>query len=328
MINHVRYFLKSALIGIAFMTLSGLAQADYPNKPITLVSPYGPGGLADLAARSLASNVTSFIDKPVVVVNRAGAAGVTGSTFVAKSSPDGYTLLLARVGSQAAVPAINKRTPYKWDEFTFLGLLELNNFALVVNEKSKYKTFQELVSAIKSGEKLSYASTGVGTLLHFGMLMMLNEIGVSADSLKHIPYKGGGNAMAAVSGGHVDMMFQGLSGVMGGIESGQLRALAVTSPKRDPIVKSVPTVAELGYPGLEAVVGWSALYGPPNLPKPVVDKWVAVLEKLKTDPSWIEATKKLGSIPDIKSPANTKVFVGKQYEEFKKLVDKLNLAIN
>jgi len=328
MTNHLRLLLKSTILGVAIMAISGLAQAQYPNKPITLAVPYGPGGSADLSARTLASNVTSFINKPLVVVNRAGAAGVTGSTFVAKSPADGYTLLLARVGSQAAVPAINKRIPYKWDEFTFLGLLELNNFALVVKGDSKFKAFDELVSAIKSGQKLSYASTGVGTLLHLGMLMLLDEIGMPSESLTHIPYKGGGKAMAAVSGGHVDIMFQSLSGVMGGIESGQLRALAVTSPKRDPNVKSVPTVAELGYPGLETVIGWSALYGPPNLPEPVVKKWVDVLAKVKTDSSWIEATKKLGSIPDIQSPANTKAFVSKQYEKFKSLVDRLNLAIN
>nr|WP_315980346.1 tripartite tricarboxylate transporter substrate-binding protein [Aliamphritea spongicola] len=106
------------------MTCATLAQAEYPSKPVTLISPYGPGGAADLAARNLAAVVPDYLGADVIVTNRTGAAGVTGSAYVSKSRPDGHTLLLARVGSQAAVPAINRRIPYKWDDFTFLGLLE------------------------------------------------------------------------------------------------------------------------------------------------------------------------------------------------------------
>ena len=322
--------IKRPVVFLAATTLlmvTGVAQAAYPAKPVTLVSPYGPGGAADLAARTLASSAPAYLGNGVIVTNRTGAAGVTGSTFVSKGRADGYTLLLARVGSQAAVPAINRRIPYKWDEFTFLGLLEKNPFALVINANSKYQSFDELKAAIAAGEKLSYASAGVGTLLHIAVVMMMDELGADSDALRHIPFKGGGKAVAAVVGGHVDMMFQNLSGVIGGIQSGQLRALAVTSAERFPAVADVPTVAELGYPGLEAVVGWSALYGPPDLPEPVVAKWVSTLDSLKADKSWVGMTRKLSSIPDIQSPADTKVFVQGQYEKFKDVVDRLGLAI-
>lgn len=319
--------LTLTLAAIAMLIVNGIAQAGYPTKPVTLVSPYGPGGAADLAARTLASSAPAYLGNGVIVTNRTGAAGVTGSTFVSKNRPDGYTLLLARVGSQAAVPAINRRIPYKWDEFTFLGLLEKNPFALVVNAKSPYQTFDELKAAIKGGEKLSYASAGVGTLLHIAVVMMLDEIGSDADALRHIPFKGGGKAAAAVVGGHVDMMFQNLSGVIGAIQSGQLRALVVTSKERFPAVADVPTVGEVGHPGLETVVGWSALYGPPKLPEDVVTKWVSTLGSLKADKSWNSMTKKLSSIPDIQSPEDTKTFVQGQYEKFKDVVDRLGLAI-
>ncbi len=320
-------FLKRLLAAAAFVCVAAAAQADYPTKPVTLVSPYGPGGAADLAARTLAASAPGYLGNGLVVTNRTGAAGVTGSTFVSKSKPDGYTLLLARVGCQAAVPAINPNIPYKWDEFTFLGLLEINPFALVVNGKSPYKTFDDLKVAIKGGKKLSYSSAGVGTLLHIAVILMLDDLGVDAKALKHIPYKGGGKAAAAVIGGHVDMMFQNLSGVIGGIQSGQMRALMVTSKKRFPAVPDVSTVSELGHPNLETVIGWSGVYGPPGLPEPVVGTWVDVLGKIKADKSWNKMTAKLGSVPMVLPPAETKAFVKNQYEKFRDVVERLGLTI-
>ncbi|MEH6627724.1 MAG: tripartite tricarboxylate transporter substrate binding protein [Motiliproteus sp.] len=319
--------LKLYAASLSLLVCAGMAHAGYPEKSITLVSPYGPGGAADLAARNLAATAPGFLGTEVIVTNRTGAAGVTGSTYVSKSRPNGYTLLLARVGSQAAVPAINHRIPYKWDDFTFLGLLEKNPFALVVNAKSKYQDFPSLVAAIKAGEKLSYASAGVGSLLHIAVVMMLDELGQPADAMRHIPFKGGGKAAASLTGGHVDLMFQNLSGVIGGIKSGQLRAIAVTSEQRFKDIPDVPTVAELGLPDLESVVGWSALYGPKDLPEPVVAKWTKVLGQLKNDSTWNAQTEKLNSIPDIRSAKDTKQFVERQYTDFKDVVDRLGLAI-
>jgi tripartite-type tricarboxylate transporter receptor subunit TctC len=262
-----------------------------------------------------------------LVVNRTGAAGVIGSTFVAKSKPDGYALLLARVGSQAAVPAINRKIPYKWDDFTFLGLLEQNPFALTVSAKSPYKTFKDLEKAAKSGKKLSYSSAGVGALQHLGMVILLDELGLNQDSMKHIPFKGGGKAGAAVIGGHVDIFFQNLSGVIGNIQGGQMRALAVTTAKRAPSISSVPTFRELGYPKMEVVMGWSGLWGPKNLPADVVGKWTGLLQKLKTDKAWNKMTKGLGSLPMIMNPVDTKAFVKIQYETFKEVTERLGLTI-
>lgn len=315
----------------AFALSAGLAAApaaaDYPTKPVTLVSPYGPGGAADLAARTLSATAPGYLGNGVLVVNRTGAAGVTGSTSVVKGKKDGYTLLLARVGSQAAVPAINRKIPYRWDEYTFLGLLELNPFVLVVSADSPYRTLDDLKAAVASGAKLSYSSAGVGTLLHVAMVMTLDEFGLPQEAMKHVPYKGGGKAAAALVGGHVDAMFQNLSGVIGNIQAGKLRALAVTTPKRVLSINEVPTVAEAGYPNLETVVGWSGIWGPPGLPDEVVDKWVEVLGELKTDAAWNKLTRGLGSVPSIRGPAETRAFVKAQYETFKELTERLGMTI-
>ena len=313
--------------GAACLAMAGAALADYPTKPVTMVSPYGPGGAADLAARAIAGTAPAYLGHAVLVVNRTGAAGVTGSTTVAKGRKDGYTVLLARVGSQAAVPAINRKIPYKWDEFTFLGLLELNPFVLVVNADSPLKSLDDLKATLEGGEKPSYSSAGVGTLLHVAMNMVLDQFGMGPEAMKHVPYKGGGKAAAAVVGGHVDMMFQNLSGVIGNIRAGKLRAIAVSTPERVAALPDVPTVAEAGYPALEAVVGWSGVWGPPGMNQEAADKWVEVLGKLKEDKAWLKLTKGLGSIPYILGPEDTGAFVQKQYEAFKSLAEKLGMII-
>ena len=313
--------------GAACLAMAASVSADYPTKPITMVSPYGPGGAADLAARTLAGTVPAYMGNAVLVVNRTGAAGVTGSTSVAKGRKDGYTVLLARVGSQAAVPAINRKIPYKWDEFTFLGLLELNPFVLVVNAESSVESLDDLKATLEGGEKLSYSSAGVGTLLHVAMNMVLDQFEMGPDAMKHVPYKGGGKAAAAVVGGHVDMMFQNLSGVISHIQAGKLRAIAVSTPERVASLPDVPTVAEAGYPALETVVGWSGVWGPPGMNQEAADKWVEVLGKLKEDKAWIKLTQGLGSIPYVRSPEDTRAFVEKQYNAFRALTEKLGMTI-
>ncbi len=318
---------KGAFVGLALAFTAGAAVADYPTKPVTLVAPYGPGGASDLAARIVSATAPAHLGNGVLVVNRTGAAGVTGSTYVAKSRPDGYTVLLSRVGSQAAVPAINAKIPYKWDDFTFLGLLEQNPFVLAVKADSPYKTFDDLKKAIKGGKKLSYSSAGVGTLLHVAMVIVQDELGLPADTLTHIPFKGGGKAAAAVAGGHADMIFQNLSGVISQIRGGKLRALVISTKERAPTIPDVPTATEIGHPNLHVVVGWSGIWGPKGLPQLVVDKWVSTLASLKKDKAWNKMTKGLGSIPSIMSPADTKAFVKVQYETIKQIAERVGLAV-
>jgi tripartite-type tricarboxylate transporter receptor subunit TctC len=312
----------SVITTAALMITTALAD-DYPSRPITLVAPYGPGGAADLHARVVSGTAPAYLGQSVLAVNKAGAGGVVGSHFVIQSKKDGYTLLSARVGSQAGVPAFNPGIPYKWDDFTFLGLTERNPFVLCVNADSDIKTFAQFEEAMKAEKVTSYSSAGVGTLLHLASLVMADSMGVEASTLTHIPYKGGGKARAAAVSNEVDFIWQNLSGVIGAIRGGQLRAIAVTTDERVASIPDVPTVSELGYPEMQAIIGWSGIFGPPGLPQPVVDKWVSVLSKLKEDAAFNKLIKNLGSIPDIRSPEETKAFVKSQYETFKKVTAKL-----
>lgn len=319
--------MAAGVVVAAGMAIAMPAQAEYPTKPVTLVSPYGPGGAADLAARILAKTAVDHLGQPIAVVNRTGGSGLVGSMSVVKAKPDGYTLLLSRVGSQAAMPALNKKTPYTWDDYTFLGLLELNPFALTVTADSPYETFADLEKAIKDGAKLSYSSAGVGALQHLGIIVLLDQMGVDPDQLKHVPYQGGGKAAAAAAGGHVDIFFQNLSGVISNIQGGKLRGLAVTTDERSPRAPDIPTFKELGYPEMNVILGWSGLWGPPDLPDPVVSKWTGVLEKLSADPDWVSATEKLGSFPHILAPDATAEFVKKQHDVFEGVAERLGLTI-
>lgn len=303
-------------------------MAEYPNKAVTLIAPYGPGGASDLASRTLASVANKYVGQPVVVVNRTGAGGVTGSSFVHKSRPDGYTLLLGRVGCNCLVPAMNKTIPYKWDEFTFLGLLELNPFVYVVQADSPYKNLDDLLKAIeKSPGELSFSNSGPYGLLAVGSYMLLDAAGLKTDAATGIPYKGGGAAKTALLGGHVDFLGINLAPVLDQIQAGKLRALAVTTPERYPAIKDVPTVREAGYPSLETCIGWSALMAPANLPEEVKEKWINALQEVKVDKAWNKMTKSLGSIPDIRSPEATKEFIGKQYETYDKLGTKMGITV-
>ena len=316
--------LSAALFGIASFAVQA---ADYPERPITMVVPYGPGGASDLSARMIAGAAPTYLGQPILAVNRTGAAGVVGSNFVVNAKPDGYTLLSARVGSQMGVPAMNKTIPYKWDDFTMLGLIEINPFVLTVSSDSGIKTFAEFEAKIKAGEEMSYSSAGVGTLLHIATAVMANAMGADFEKLTHIPYKGGGKARAAVVAGQVDFSWQNLSAVIGAVEANQLVALAVTMPERVKSVADVPTVSEVGYADMEMIIGWSAIYGPKNLPEPIVAKWVDTLQKLKADKAWNRMTKSLGNIVDIRTPAETRTLVEAQYKIFDATLQKLGLRI-
>ncbi len=315
------------MVILCILSAGSMAQAEYPTKAITIVAPYGPGGASDLAGRTLAAVAGKYIGQPTIVINRTGAGGVTGSTYVSKSRPDGYTLLVSRIGCNGIYPALNSKGPYKWDDFTFLALLELNPFVYVVKSDSPYKTLDDLLQALKKNPgKLSYSISGPTTALAIGPQVLFDLAGLPSNVAKPVPYKGGGGAKTALMGGHVDFLGINLSTVMDAIQGGALRPLAVNTKERLPQLKDCPTVRELGYPHLEKVVGWSGLYGPPNMKKETVEAWQAALQKVKKDKAWNKMTKALGSIPQILSPEETYKFYKEQYEFYTEVGKKLGLS--
>ncbi len=319
----VKRVLRNFALLCAAAATCAVAQS-YPNKAVTIVSPYSAGGNADLAARSIAVAAAKTLGQPVVVVNRTGAGGIVGSQFVVDAAPDGYTLLLARVGSQAVAPALDPATTYKWDSFSFIGVLETDPYVCVVQGKSPIRTFQDLIAAVRARPgKTSYASTGnADASVVFPVKMFLNS-GLKADASVKVPYKGAGDTVAAVLGGHVDFACNGISPYTSGMRAGDLRGLVVSTRARVPEAPDVPTAAEVGMADLESVSGWSALYGPPGLPREIVDRWAAVLAAAKDDPEWNTLVKRRGSIPSVMSPDETRRFVESQYKSYRSLSSQL-----
>ncbi len=300
----------------------------YPDQPITLIIPFSAGGDADVAARSLSVLAQRVFNQSLVPVNRAGASGGIGSLAVRGAKPDGYTLLLARVGSNAVLPALQPTAGYKWNDFTFLGLLELNPYVCVVRVDSAMNSLKDLVDTLRARPgKLNYSTSGPATILNFGPQLLFDVTKTGRDAAVQIAYKGGGEAALAVLSGDVDFSCGNLTSLIGNIKGGKLRALVTTTPERLKDLPDVPTAREAGYPQLEAIVGWSALYGPPGMGKELVDRWVATLALAAKDPAWLSATEKAGSIPRVLGPAETEKFAAEQYTVYERLGRQLQIEL-
>lgn len=316
----------AALLAAAFAASPAAAAGKYPDHAVTLIAPYSAGGDSDLAARAFAAYAYKALGQTIVVVNRPGASGVIGSESVRQSAPDGYTLLLARPGSQAILPALApKSTKYKWNDFEFIGLLELNPYACAVRADSKYKNFADLKKALQTNASaINYATAGVATTNDMGPKLLFSLLKLNKLP-QQIPYKGTGEATASLMSGHVDFSCSSLGPMMGLIKSGKLRALFLTTPERYKLLPDVPTAAELGLPEMGQIIGWSGIYAPQGMSKPVKDKLVHALESLRRDKGWNGATEKVGSIPYIRGPKETAEFAKKQYETYLKLGETLDL---
>jgi len=318
-------FAAAGIFSLVFGVAGAHAQS---TKTVTLVAPFSAGGDSDLAARNLAAAAANILGRPVIVLNKVGASGAIGSQFVREAKPDGDTLLLARVGSQAVLPALKPSTPYKWNDFTFLGLLELNPYVCAVRADSPYKTLAELVEGIRQNPgKMNYSTAGIGTIHEMGPQMLFDALKLGKDAAVQIPYKGGGEASGALIAGLVNFQCTNLATIQSFHKSGQARILVVTTPERYREVPEVPTARELGYAFLERITGWSALYGPPGMDKELVAKWSEVLQKVAKDPQWIVSTERIGSVPRILSPEQTAEFVKEQFETYDRLGKSLGIEL-
>ncbi len=309
----------------ALGTGTALAQS-YPNKTITLVAPYAVGGDSDFSGRNLSVVASKLIGQSVIVTNIVGASGTIGSQRVRTAAPDGYTLLVSRGGSQAITPALDSSTPYKWNDFTFISLLDFNPVVCVVKPDAPYKTMKDLIEAIRANPgKLNYATAGPGTTQHLAVEVILSQIGLPSTAAMMIPYKGGGEATTALLGGQVQFICNNLTTMVGQIKGGAMRALVTSTPSRLKDFPDVPTAREMGVSNLEQVMGWSGLYGPPGLPAEVVTKWQAVLRDVAKDPNWSRGNDTVGAIPAIRSPQDTEKFAKEQFDLYSKLGAQLNL---
>jgi len=322
-------------LATACLTPVARAQAPYPDRPVVLVAPFAAGGAADIAARTLAAHAPRVMARavgrpaePVMVVeNRLGASGAVGTLHVQRARPDGHTLLLARVGSAAIVPALEPRPAYAWDEFTMLGLLDENPYVLCVRADAPWRTAMELLDAVRAAPgRLNFATSGPQTILDLGVRHMMVSACLAPDAAVAIPFRGGGEALTALLAGQVAFVGNNLADMAGAITGGSVRALAVSGATRLPSMPDIPTAAEAGVPALADMAGWNALFGPPGLPDPIVSAWTRTLAALAADPGWTEATRRLGSVPRVLAPEETRRHVAQQVELFRSLGRRLGLV--
>jgi tripartite-type tricarboxylate transporter receptor subunit TctC len=272
---------------------------DYPSKPIRLVVPYAPGGGADSVARIVAKKVSENIGQPIVIENKGGAGSILGTEIVAKAEPDGYTLLLGQSGPISINPAVYKTLPYDpVKDFAPVTMTTAYPYILVVNADLPVKSLQEFVALAKSKPgTMNYGSTGVGAANHLVAELFNSKAGLK---MTHVPYRGTALAVGDLLGGQLTMVFGDPISVLSQIKAGKLRALAVTSLERSPVSPDVPTVAESGYPGFEALA-WHGILAPAKTPPAIVQKLNAEIVKALADP----ATKKLLEDQAMQTVGNT-----------------------
>jgi tripartite-type tricarboxylate transporter receptor subunit TctC len=319
--------MKPLIALLVSMIVAGSATAQgYPSKPITFVIPFAAGGDSDLSGRNVAQHAQKYLNnQPIIPVNRVGASGVIGAMVVRNAPADGYTLFVARIATHAIVPALDSKAPYKWNEFTMLSLIELNPYVCFVRADSPYKTAADLIAGMRAEPgKLNFSTAGTGTSQNMASQYWMSLAGLTKEHAVGVHYKSGGEVTTALLGGQVQFACNNVPTVISHIKAGTLRGL-MAMPARLPELPDVPSAREAGFPDMEKIVGWTALMGPPGLPKEVVDKWVDVFARLAKDPDWISGNAKLGGIAAIRSPADTEKFVREQYELYDKLVTTLGI---
>lgn len=319
-LNRIGTLLPFALLSAVFAlpATSTLAQ-DYPTRPIHVVVPFPPGGTTDIFGRIVADRLTKALGQSVVVENKAGAAGNTGSEAVARATPDGYTLLLGTIATHAISPSLYAKMPYDAgkDFLPIAYVAGVPNVMEVNPQKVKAKTVQEFIAEAKAASPpLTMASSGSGTSIHLSGEMFKQMTGVN---LTHVPYRGSAQAVNDMVGGQVDVMFDNLPSSIGQIRAGTLRPIAVTSAKRSPALPDVPTIAESGVPGFDAS-SWFILYAPAGTPKPIIDKLNATLREALADPAVKSRYDEIGADLRFMSPAELAAFRAAEQEKWAKVV--------
>ena len=300
------------VIGLFILGISAPISAQtFPNKPIKIVIPFPPGGATDVVGRIIGKRMSEELGQPVIIDNKPGAGGGVGTQFVSRSDPDGYTLVFTVSGPITAVPHINKDIGYKMTDLVPVGIVFRSPFLIVVSSTSPYKQLSELIQQGKQDKSKvpAYGSSGVGALSHlYGEVINV----VAGTSFVHVPFKGTPGTLQALLAGDIQWGIVSINDSKGNLEAGKLRPLAVMSPNRTPLYPNVPSIAELGYKGIE-LDGWFGLFGPAKIPEPTLQLLNRTLKKIINEPSFIARMTDLGG--EIPTDANTPSVVAKTIEK-------------
>ena len=318
--------LGAGLIGLA-LAISGPAQAQsWPSQNIRLVVPFPPGGSTDVLARRLAEGLRERLGQTVIVENRGGAGGTIGSEFVAKSAPDGYTLLMGVTGSHGVAPSLYPNLGYQpLRDFAPISLLVSAPLVLVVNPEVPARTVKDFIAlAKKEPDTLTYGTPGNGTSMHLTGVTFDLQAGTK---LIHVPYKGSAGALTDLLSGQIKSMFGDLLVVLPQIRAGKINALAVTSKDRNPLLPDVPTMAEAGLPGFE-VLSWQGLFAPAGTPPAVVERLSNEVRAVMESKDVKDFFAAQGFLVGASTPAEFTAFVGSEVKRWGEIVKAGNVKPN
>jgi len=314
--------LSRSLAALVLCATAQAASAAYPDKPITLIVPWAAGGSTDILARAIGQQLSTSMGQPVLVENRAGASGNIGAGLVAKAKPDGYTVLIDTMTTLAVNPALLPTMPFKASEdFTPIALVANVINTMVVNPSVPAKTVREFIAYAKANPtKLAYASAGNGSTNHLAAEMFKRAAGIE---MLHVPYKGGAPAVADTAGNQTQVLFSAGTQTLPHVKAGRLNLLAVTEPQRSALLPDVPTVAE-SLPGFSMSV-WYAAYGPAGMPRPLVERLNAEINKALAMPEVRARLDSIGVDVVQSTPEQLTAALLKDSERYAKIIKDLNI---
>ena len=314
-----------ALALLSLGSLNGAHAQDYPARQVRMIVPFGAGGPADVYARIIAQHLSEQLKQTFIVENRPGAGSIIGTDAVAKSPPDGYTLLVMSNTHTTNESLVASKPFQLMRDFAPVAPLNYSDLIMVVHPSVPAKDLKEFIAlAKKDPGKLNYASSGVGTPYH-----MAGELfkSMSETDIVHVPHKASGEARNAVIGGHVQMMFDAITTMAPNVAAGQVRALGTTGTKRSELTPDVPTVAEAGVPAYEATI-WLGVMAPAGTPQPIVDKLNAEIAKVINRADVKENWAKQGAVPMVMSPPEFDKYLRADIEKWAKVVQKSAIKAN
>jgi tripartite-type tricarboxylate transporter receptor subunit TctC len=308
----------SLFFAVVTLGSSLCAHAQYPNKPVTFIVPFSPGGGTDISARTVAAKLTATWGQSVIVENRAGAGGILGADAVARARPDGYTLLIANVGTQSINPSLYPKLPYNADTaFAPISLICELPFVLMASPSFAPNSVKELVALAKAKpDQVTYASSGMGGSPH--LTAELFQL-VTGTRMMHVPYKGGGPAMTDLMAGHVNLLFASVLESSGHIKAGKLKGLAVTHAKRSPALPDVPTLAEAGVSNGESG-SWIALLAPAGTAAAIIDKVAAGVKEVVAAADVRDKLIAQGAVPQSSTPAELQKLIDADRSRYGKII--------